>query len=141
MSQRAAHTLPHSTEAEKAVLGAILRDSDLQLLNLVVDKLRPDHYFLDSHQRIYAAMLELYGGNQPTDLLTVADKLRRQAKGADDIGPAYLVELMEAAPVASNIEYYAGIVSDNFYLRQIINACQSVVLKAMSYDGGVKELV
>lgn len=135
------HVLPHSQDAEKAVLGSILRDADLQLLNLVVDRLRPEHFFVDVHQKIYSSMLELYGVNQPTDLLTVADKLRRQSKGSDEVGPTYLVELMEAAPIVSNIEYYATIVADNYFLRQIISACQSVVLKAMSYDGGIKELV
>lgn len=141
MSTRAPHTLPHSLEHEKAVLGAILRDHEASVLNLVSDRLRPDHFFLESHSRIYIAMLELDAAGQPTDLLTVADKLRRQAKGEDDIGPAYLVELMEAAPLASNIDHYGTVVIDHFYLRQIVRACQATALKAMSYDGSVKELV
>jgi replicative DNA helicase len=130
---------PHSVEAEKAVLGAALREPDT--LNLVADKVRPDHFFLDVHREIYTAMVELYHQNEPTDLLVVADKLRRSAKDSEYLGPAYLVELTEAAPVSQNIEYYAKLVREYYYLRRIIDACQTTVKKAMAFDGKVSGFI
>jgi len=56
---------------------------------------------------------------------------------SDYLGPAFLVELTERSPVAQNIEYYAKVVRDYYYLRRIILACQSTVQKAMGYDGSV----
>ena len=82
-------------------------------------------------------MCELYQLNEPTDILTVAEKLRRQHADNDFLGPAYLVELTENSPFTQNIEYYARVVSEYYFLRRIINACQSTVKKAMSYDGEV----
>lgn len=131
--------LPHSLDGEKAVLGAILRDPEV--LNLVADKLVPEDFFLDAHRQVFQAMLDLYKDNDPTDILTVADKLRRLGADAEYIGPQYLVELTEAAPVALNVEYYAKIVKEHHYLRQIIVQCQDTVQRAMTYDGTVASFI
>jgi replicative DNA helicase len=136
---RQSYTPPHSLDAEKAVLGSILRDPDT--LNLIADKLIPENFFLDAHQQIFRVFVELYQNNEPTDLLTVADKLRRLGLESEYLGPAYLVELTEASPVSQNIEHYAHIVADYFYLRRIIDACQTTVQKAISFDGKVAGFV
>ena len=132
-------TPPHSLEGEKAVLGAILREPES--LNTVADKLVPDFFYLDAHRQIFTAMLELYQANEPTDILTVADKLRRLGAASEYLGPQYLVELTESSPVAQNIEYYAGIVREHHYLRKIIISCQDTIQKAMTFDGTVNDFV
>ncbi|TWW09591.1 replicative DNA helicase, partial [Planctomyces bekefii] len=139
LSNSKTFTPPHSVEAEKAVLGAVLRDPDT--LNLVADKLIPEHFFNDAHRHIFAAMVELFTTNEPTDILTVAEKLRRQGRESEYLGPAYLVELTESSPVSQNIEHYARIVRDCYYLRRIIDACQTTVHKALSYEGGVSGFI
>lgn len=139
MSNTKTYAPPHSAEAEKAVLGAVLREPDT--LNLIADKLVPDQFFLDAHQQIFAAMVDLYQANEPTDILTVAEKLRRLGRDSEYLGPAYLVELTESSPVTQNIEHYARIVRDCYYLRRIIDACQTTVQKALSYDGGVQGFI
>jgi replicative DNA helicase len=139
MAAQAGMAPPHSVDAEKAVLGAILRDPDS--LNLVADRLTAEHFYLDAHQQIYAGMLELYNQNEPTDILTVAEKLRRLPGDHEYLGPAYLVELTESAPVSRNVVYYADVVRDYFYLRRIIDACQTTVKKALAYDGKVSGFI
>jgi replicative DNA helicase len=139
MSGTKAFTPPHSAEAERAVLGAILRDPDR--LNMIADRLIPDHYYLDAHRQIFEAMSELFHKGEPTDILTVAEALRRISGEADSIGPAYLVELAESAPVSQNIEHHATIVRNYFYIRRIIDACQTTVRKALSYDGSVSGFI
>lgn len=126
---------PHSVDAEKALLGAILREPET--LNLVADKATPEYFYLDAHRQIFQAMVEQYHLNEPTDLMTVAEKLRRLGSESEYLGPAYLVELTESAPVTQNVEYYAQIVRETYYMRQIIDACQTTAKKAMSYDGKV----
>ncbi len=130
---------PHSLDAEKAVLGAVLRDADA--FNLIADKLTSEQFYLDAHREIFEAMCELYQQNEPTDILTVAERLRRGKADDDFLGPAYLVELTENSPFTQNIEYYARVVSDYYYLRRIINACQTTVKKAMAYDGEVSGFI
>jgi len=127
---------PNSMEAERAVLGAVLRESES--LNLIADKLKPEHFYRDAHQKIFLAMLELYNINEPTDILTVADRVTKMSGGDSEyLGPAYLVELTEQAPFTQNLEFYAKIVRERYYLRRIITACQTTVKKAMAFDGEV----
>lgn len=130
---------PHSVDAEKALLGAVLRDPDT--LNLIADKVIPDHFYLDAHRQIYQAMVEQYHLSEPTDLMTVAEKLRRLGSDSEYLGPAYLVELTESSPVTQNVEYYAHLVRDYYYMRRVIDACQTTIKKAMSYDGKVSGFI
>lgn len=130
---------PHSAEAERAVLGAILRSSEH--LTFVAGMLRPEHFFLDSHQKIYSVMIALFDESQPADVITVADRLRQMESDRDLLGPAYLVELTENSPVTQNIEHYAEIVRRYYYLRTIILRCQEVVRKAYVADGRVEDFI
>lgn len=130
---------PHSLEAERAVLGAVLRESDK--ITLIADKLKPESFYLDAHSSIFMAMLLLYQSNEPTDLITVSDKLRRMDGDHEYLGPAYLVELTERSPIAQNIEHYAQIVRDYYYLRKIITSCQTTISKAMVQDGEVSSFI
>jgi replicative DNA helicase len=130
---------PHSIEAEKAVLGSVLRDSEA--LNLIADKVRAEFFFLDIHQHIFEAMASLYHHNEPTDIVSVAERIKRNGHESDQLGPSYLVELTEVAPLAQNIEHHAKIVRDYYYIRKIISTCQSTIRKAMNHEGEVAQFV
>ena len=124
---------PHSMEAERAVLGAILRNPNE--FNLIVDRTRLDskHFYADSHRMTYATMQALEQANQPIDLLTLTEKLfKDQNKQA--FNPSYIIELTESCPVAQNVEYYASIVREKYYLRRIINACNTTIQKAATSE-------
>ncbi len=138
-SQRSHLTPPHSIDAEKAVLGAVLREPEA--LNLIADKIKSEQFFLDAHRQIFEAMCDLYHQNEPADILTVAERLRRLQSDSEYLGPAYLVELTENSPVAQNLEYYASVVVDYYYLRRIIDACQLTAQKAASFDGKVGQFI
>src|SRR5690606_26061200 len=106
-------------------------------MNLIADKRRHEHFYLDAHQKIFLAMVDLYQAGHPTDILTVADRLRRLGSDSEYLQPAYLVELTESSPVTQNVEHHARIVRENYYLRRIITACQETAKKAMNYEGEV----
>ncbi len=133
----ASFTPPHSAEAEKAVLGAVLKEP--VLLNGVSDGLLPEHFFLDIHRRIYQVMVELDAQGEPTDIVTVAEKLK--TNDSQEIGPGYLIELTESAPVAQNLGYYASIVRKHANLRRVIAVCQSTIGRATTNDGDVGEFL
>ena len=138
-SERRSFSPPHSLDAEKAVLGAILREADI--LNLIVDQVKGEQFFLEAHRQIFGAMIDLYNANEATDLITVAEKLRRLDDDNEYLGPAYLVDLSEKCPVSQNVEYYTRIVRDYYYLRRIIDACQLTVSKALAFDGEVSGFI
>ena len=72
----------HSTKAEQSVLGSILLDKEL--LPDIAAKLKSEDFYMEQHQEIYEAVLDLYDQNQPVDLITVsraAGKKRYATKG------------------------------------------------------------
>jgi replicative DNA helicase len=131
--------LPHSIEAEKAVLGSLLRDAEQ--LTLIEGILEPKHFFLDAHSKIYGAALDLSMRGESVDIVTVAEKLRQFDGDENYLGPRYLVDLTENCPNTQNIEHYAKIVRKHFYTRRIITACQDTIKSALSYEGEVEGFV
>ena len=130
--------LPHSVEAEKAVLGSILRDSDS--LNSVEGLLDSKHFFLEIHQKIFGAIASHSAMGEAVDIVTVAEMLRSQGED-NSIGPSYLVDLTENCPLTQNIEHYARIVRNYFYRRSIIISCQDVIAGAKSFDGSIESFI
>ncbi len=121
---------PQNLEAEVAVLGAILQDSEALLK--VLDALRPDHFYKDAHHRIFDAALGLFHRNEPVDLITPTDELRRRNDLEAVGGAAALAALLEAVPTAANVAYHARIVRDKAVLRQLIATATDLV--GMGYE-------
>src|SRR5271163_956878 len=91
---------PHSREAERSVLGSLLRDNGV--IGDVLQIIRTENFYLDAHQKIFQAIVTLYDKGHPVDLVTLAELLQ-QLKHIEDVGGyAYLAELWDAAPTAAN---------------------------------------
>jgi len=121
---------PQSIEAEMAVLGSVMIDNTS--LGKVVDFLFPECFYRTAHQKIFSSALNLYEKNEPVDLITLTEELKR-VKQFDDIGGAYyLTELTESVPSAANIEYHAHIVLEKFLLRRLIE--ESAEIARECYD-------
>ncbi|MFO0823038.1 MAG: replicative DNA helicase [Gemmataceae bacterium] len=130
---------PHNIDAERAVIGGILRDP--QALPDVQAILRPESFAFDAHQRIYRVVCDLADEGKPVDLVTVHDRLKR-AKLADDVGGSkYLAELWDAVPTASNVEYHAGLVREAAILRGLIHTGNEIVRDAFDRVGSPEELI
>ncbi len=109
---------PASIHNEVAILGAMMMDA--LAISDATGKLRTEDFSLDSHRRIFQAMLDLLAANHAVDYLTVMDHLSRK-KELDSIGGAsYLAHLTEGIPRNLNIESYVRIVKDKSLLRQLM---------------------
>jgi replicative DNA helicase len=130
--------LPHSREAEEAVLGGILLDN--RTFPLMLEKLRgPEDFYVEAHQKIYRAMMVLGERSQPIDMITLAEVLR-DAGDLDSIGGhAYLAGLIDATPTTANIENHARIVSEKALVRRAVNAATEIVAEGMGDPGEVEE--
>src|SRR6516165_9688342 len=95
---------PQSREAERSVLGSMLRDN--LIIGDVVLIVRADSFYSDAHQKIFAAILSLYEKNFPVDLVVLAEELKQRGQIKDIGDYGYLGELLEAAPTAANAVYY-----------------------------------
>jgi replicative DNA helicase len=130
---------PHSREAERSVLGSMLRDNDL--IDDLVLLLREEHFYLDAHQTIFRGLVDLKTKNQPADLVTLAHWLQ-QAQAIENVGGyAYLGELLDAAPTTANAEYYARIVRDKGMVRQLIRTTTEVLRDAYEQSMPADELL
>lgn len=127
---------PHSKDAERAVLGSMIRD------NLRIDDagavITADAFYLDAHQRIFRAAVELRATERPVDLVSLAERL--QPVIADVGGYAYIGELWDAAPTAANFDHYLRIVRDKAKQRKVIHAA-NVILRDAYEPGDADELL
>jgi replicative DNA helicase len=124
---------PQSVEAEQSVLGGLMLDD--QAWFDLVEVIRASDFYRTQHQIIYEAMMDLANSDQPLDAVTVSEQL--QSKGLLDKagGIAYLAELAEATPGASNVMAWAKIVRERSVLRQLIGAANRIADSAFSPDG------
>src|SRR3989344_8993036 len=96
---------PQNTEAEKAVIGAILIDN--QTLNKVADMIIPECFYDLRHGILFEHILELYKENNPVDVLTLTSLLKKQNKLRQAGGSGYLGDIISSVPTSANIEMYA----------------------------------
>lgn len=115
---------PHDLEAERFLLGALIRDQGIrnELLALVSEA----DLYTDAHQKIWRSIASLFVTSKPIDLVSIADELKRGG-WVDDVGYAYLGELWDAAPTATGWEHHASIVKGHSLLRQMIRGTTTIL--------------
>ena len=113
--------LPASIQAETAILGAMMLD--VVAISDATGSLVPEDFSLDSHRRIYNAILDLVSASESVDYITVRETLTRKKELSSVGGPAYLAFLSEGIPRNFNIESYVRIVKDEAILRRIMGIC------------------
>lgn len=115
---------PQDIDAEMSLLGAILQDEEV--LTDVADKITAVEFYEPNHKLIYKAMMKLYDNNRPVDLLTVTTQLRSEKKLAEIGGKAYLTELANYVPNASNAVAYAEIIRNAATRRNYIRIATEI---------------
>ncbi len=118
--------LPYSTDAEQAVLGAILVDASI--LDDVAAILRADMFYNQQNADIFREMLMLQSSGKPVDLVTVLDATVSSGvfQNAED-AKVYLFSMGETVPALSNALTYARIVADKYITRSLITSCRDVI--------------
>ncbi len=124
--------LPHNLDAERSVLGAILLDN--HVLNMAIEKLRPEDFFLDQHRRVFQQMIALGEAQQAIDLVTLTDELNRHGELEAAGGAAYLAQLVDGVPRITNFEHYARIVKEKALLRSLIHSTHAIQQQALEAD-------
>ncbi len=117
--------LPHSVDAEQAVLGSILKDPEC--LHIVADMLKFEHLYLPQHKAIYATILNLDTMGSRIDPLVVLEQLKKDGVYDDVGGKAYLMKLAEAVPSTKNVESYIKIIVEKYYLRALMLTAREIL--------------
>lgn len=121
---------PQAVEVEMAVLGAMMLDKEA--IGKVLEYLDENCFYKEVHRKVFRAIIALDERNEPVDLVTVSEELRRR-KELDEVGGIfYLTTLLEGVVSPANVEYHARIVLEKAFLRQLINAANQII--AESYE-------
>src|SRR6202045_647498 len=122
--------LPHNLEAERSILGAILLDN--HALNAAMEKLRSDDFFLSQHRQIFQRMIQLGEKQQAIDTVTLMEDLSRRGELEAAGGVAYLSQLADGLPRATNVEHYARIVKEKAVLRSLAFSAAAIQEQALA---------
>ncbi len=128
-------TLPHSDDAERSLLGAVLLDNPL--FHRAQELLAPGAFYATRHQKIFRTLERMSEANVAFDLVTLKEHLQRAGDLDACGGPAYLAALVDGVPRSANVEHYARIVKEKAVLRDLVLAAQHILSQAMQAQGPV----
>ena len=132
-------TQPHSTEAERTVIGALLLDPDAIIK--VSDFLKPEDFYDPIYRDIFAGIMDLYSNHEPVDFVTVTSKLADNKKLQSIGGSAFLAQLTSEVPTSSHIYQYGQIVKSKAVPRRIIAAGQKIAGLGYVEDRTIPEIL
>ncbi|NLV36720.1 MAG: replicative DNA helicase [Clostridiaceae bacterium] len=121
---------PHNIEAEQAVLGCMLIDSDI--IPSVTEMIKSEDFYRDDHKEICEAILDITERAGPVDIITVSEQL--QLRGTLDAvgGLDYLASISSAVPTTANAKHYSKIVEEKSLLRKLLKAASDI--SGMCFD-------
>ncbi len=123
--------MPHSIEAEQAVIGSMIMDQDA--VESAVEILHAEDFYGKQYGTLFQAMKELNMENKPVDLVTLQDKLKEDNVPEELAGMDFIREILNAVPTSANVKYYAGIVREKSLLRKLIRTTEDIA--AQCYQG------
>ncbi len=132
-------SLPHSLEAERAVLGTILLDNNL--FDQASTMLTREDFYLGGHRKIFSKMSALSSDSRAIDSLTLREELERDRDLESVGGATYIASLLDGVPRVSNLQQYARIVKGKSLLRKLIHAANEILARSFSNDENPVDLL
>jgi len=130
---------PQNLEAEQSVLGAILIDNNA--LPRCLEILDPEDFYKLSHRKIFFAMTDLFDKNEPIDLITLTDQLKKNDELEAVGGIAYLSLMVNMVPTAANVKYHSHIVREKALLRGLVQSANEIASKVYEDNLDAEDLV
>ncbi len=130
---------PHSIEAEQSVLGSMLKDKEA--INTALEIIKPEDFYKEANREIYEAMIVLFNKNEPVDLITLSEELKRRGTLDNVGGVTYLANLSSSIATTANTKYYCKIVEEKSILRRLIKSSDEVMARAYEDTDEVNAIV
>jgi len=125
-------SLPSSSEAERAILGAVLLDNSL--ISQAIEQLKPEDFYVPSHRRIFVAMITLFERGAEINPILIGEELRKENALESVGGISFITNLTFGLPHATNILHYAKVVRGKSMLRQLIKTSNKIVQEALEEE-------
>jgi len=130
---------PQNIEAEQSILGAVMIENDA--LPKIIEVISREDFYKETHRKIFDAMVELFEKNEPIDLITISEELKRRNEIDAVGGESYLSTLASQVPTAANIRYHSKIVREKSLLRSLIKSASEIAGKVYEETLDADELV
>ena len=130
---------PQALELEEAVIGACMIERDA--FGMISDYLKPESFYDTKHQKIFAAIRDLAAENNPVDILTVTEQLRKTGDLELVGGPVAITELSRKVLSSAHIEYHARIIAQKALARELITYSSNIQRQAFDDSQDIAELM
>ena len=131
--------VPRNVEAERAVLGALLLDS--QSVGDISQVLKPEDFYLPAHQRIFEAIITSNDKKSHTDPIAIEEELSRRGQLDEVGGRDALLDIAAVVLSAAGVSYHAEIVREKAIQRRLLEICLDVSRLAYENAKDTKELL
>src|SRR6266699_5942594 len=125
-------SLPNSSEAERAILGAVILDN--ALISQAIELLRPEDFYVPSHRRIFVAMTALFERGAEINPILIGEELKKENALESVGGISFITNLTYGLPHSTNIAHYAKVVRGKSMLRQLIRAANKITQEALEQE-------
>lgn len=133
-------TLPYNLEAEQAVLGSVLIDPEC--MEQIVTIVKQEYFYLPQHRAIFGSMMSMFSGSKAKiDPVVIADVLAKEGHYDLAGGRDYLIALRDSVPSTANVETYAHIVEEQYFLRALITISQEIIENASGGEANANTLL
>lgn len=130
---------PNALDFERLVIGTFLIDK--KGLDHSIDLLTPEVFYDPRHQVLFSAILKLYEGNQPVDLMTIIQALKKEGRLNLAGGDSYIIDLTMGVSSSAHIEYHVRVILEKYILRSLINVSANVIDASYKESTDVFELL
>ena len=130
---------PQAIDLEEAVLGAIMLEKDAVIA--VLDILKPESFYKEAHQKIYQAIIDLSMNQQPIDILTITEELKKREVLNEVGGALYITQLTSRVASAAHLEFHARIVAQKYIQRELIRVSSEIQARAYDDSNDIDELL
>ncbi|MCR5237518.1 MAG: replicative DNA helicase [Lachnospiraceae bacterium] len=111
---------PHSSEAERSVIGAMILDDTREAVFAATEILNRSDFYEERYGLLFEAIVELFDEKKPADSVVIQEKLREKGAPSDITNPAFLADIVDSVPTSANVRHYAEIVREKSILRSVI---------------------
>ena len=138
MDELLGRRVPHSQQAEQAVIGSMLIDPSC--IPDVLKTARAEHFYIQANREIFETVFAMFNYGQTIDPVTVLEQMRRRGVYQDSTR-GYVAELMRATPTSANVGEYVAIIRDKALQRELGRAAQSITDMVNEGIGAADEML
>ena len=131
--------LPHSIDAEKAVIGSMIMDADAVVA--ASEMITGDDFYQRQYGILFDAMIELYNEGKPVDVLTLQERLKMKDVPEEFSSIEFISELVSSVPTSANVRHYAQTVSDDATLRRLIRVNEEIANTCYQHRESLDEIM